>query len=602
MKRDMTPKANAHAPGVDMRSDSMTSESQPAESRGWLPWLLILLAGLLAFGGCLRADFYMDDFSFILNSNGDGPVVRIFQVPFGSFQTGAAGLDSTGVRIFQLIPTGLFMLTERLVPDVAEASWLYHLWNLLLHLGTACFAYSAGREILALAGLLRDDQTRARAALIGAVLFACHPLCSEPVHYAKCLNSITVAMFAFMAVAGAARWLRCGGLRAFWIAAGGLLGATFSYFPGLALTVLWLGILVLFRMRSLRSDGDGEKTFRWKSGGGLVIVIAVGITAAVLAWVYSPYAMRQWSTWRSYYPAHTLTQGRLLWDYLLMMAVPLGLCSDHYVPWSKPWEDTAAIVRLAVVAVIVFGGVFLICFRRAGALRGVALLLLLALTPLALRFAYVNHELFVEYRAYPAVPWIMLLVGAGLVKAGARFPRLPVAATGTVAVLWIVLSEQRSVMWTSRERLALDVVKQFPFNTRAMTQLQAIANDAGNPEEVLRLHSRILNARKAMADYPITHPGRFYDATRMDGSTILSCQWVIYAIAALKGSAEAIGWADTTIAELKALWPEKFRGENVSGDTPAAWPVLEARKTVSEHRAEIDAANAARKAAGATNL
>src|SRR5688500_18658988 len=106
---------------------------KPSPSPGLNPgWLLIILAGVLAFWGCLKADFYMDDFGFILNFNGDAPASRRFIFPGGPYITGTPGPDTVPVHIFQTIPTAFYLLTERLHPDVAEASWLYHLWNLLL--------------------------------------------------------------------------------------------------------------------------------------------------------------------------------------------------------------------------------------------------------------------------------------------------------------------------------------------------------------------------------------------------------------------------------------------------------------------------------------
>ena len=51
------------------------------------PLLWILLVGLLAMGGALKADFYMDDYGFILNRNGDAPVT--FNLPLAGHVYGS---------------------------------------------------------------------------------------------------------------------------------------------------------------------------------------------------------------------------------------------------------------------------------------------------------------------------------------------------------------------------------------------------------------------------------------------------------------------------------------------------------------------------------
>jgi hypothetical protein len=576
------------------------------------PFVLILFAGLIAFFGCLRADFYMDDFGFILHSNKNEPAPRRYELPLiPSFTTGEPGPDMLGVTIFQIVPTSFFVLTEHLVPKVSEASWLYHLWNLLFHLGTACFAFKAGREVLNLAGLLRNDQERSTAASIGAILFACHPLCSEPLNYAKCLNSVTVAMFAMMAVFGTARWLREGGRKSLWLAFGGLAGATLSYFPGLTLTMVWLAVLVVFRLFTPAAAApvgeSGEAGSDWLGQHKAIILAALAAGGVLLVIVMLPHIKNQFNYWGPLIPAHLFTQGRLLWSYLGKAVVPTGLCSDHYIPWSVPGHDGIAMAGLAAGGIIVFicAGLItgLIPTRHRMALRGWALLILLALLPLLIRFGYVNAEHFVEYRAYPSVPWLMLMLGTGLVAVGSRFPalqRLPLFAGAAVAVVWILLSIQRNQTWHSREDLARDVLQKYPLNDRAMTQLQDAGLDTGNLQEIKDLHLRVLSLEGEYGSYNAGHTDRRLSTSRLSDSVLRSYQFMVWATAYTEGSAKALEWADHVIETLRARMPEKFASDKREG-VVKAWPLLSARDTVAAHRAEIDAAvkeRAARAAAG----
>jgi hypothetical protein len=558
-----------------------------------LGWLLIIVAGVLAFAGCLRADFYSDDFGFILNSNGDGPATRIFEIQgIGRYVAVEPGLDTMEVNIFQLVPTAFFLLTEILAPDVAEASWLYHLWNLLMHLGTACLAWPAGREVLRLTGILGDDTKRNLAALAGAILFACHPLCSEPVHYAKCLNSLTVAFFGMLAVWQWAVWLQQGGTRALGWVLGSLTAATFSYFPGMALTLGWMLLLGIFRLRSATPPGEAAGSFRWRSRRGAGVAALLVIGSGLLIYLYGRHLASQWEKWRQDYPDHWFTQGRVIWEYLRRVIIPVGLSSDHLVTWSRAWLDWRGVCGLVVLVAIMGACAASVLRQSHSESRGIALLVLLGLFPLVLRFAYVNAEVLVEYRAYPAVPWLMLLGTSGLVMVTKRQPALARVATALIAAIWILISLQRSAVWTDREEVARDVLQRYPLNTRAMTQLQAIANDRSHSAEVLRLHGEVLRSRQTMVDWNRDHPEQYYDFNRANESLVISCQWAVYAVADLQGSTEALKWADLAIDGLKAELPGHFDGDLTlqSGfSRPGAWPVLLARKTVAEHAREIDA-------------
>ena len=564
-------------------------------------WGLIFFAGFLAFSGCLRADFYMDDFGFILNSNGDGPASRrLMWLPGDPVITGKEGMDTMDVSMFQLVPTGILLLTEKLVPDVVEASWLYHLWNLLLHLVTACLAWYAGRQILGLAGLLKNDAVRSRAAQAGAILFACHPLCSEPVHYAKCLNSITVAMFGMMMAGGAAHWLQTRSRRALWLAAGGLVGATLSYFPGMVLALSWLGLLIVFWKRTPTANGAQRRLLPATAGQRLLLVYSVcGVLALLIAWRWAPMFADQLKRWGPRYPEHIFTQGRLFWDYLARAVIPVGLSSDHYVPWSRPWLDVAATAKLILAFLAGVTGAVLVCSRHAVRLRGWALVVMMATVPLFMRFGYVNAEHFVEYRAYPAVPWLMLLFTTGLFQFAGRFPRssrVPFYGTALLAMLCIVLSVQRSKVWTSREYLALDALAKSPLNPRPLTQLQTLANDSGNPDAVLALHEQVLALGPKLEAFARDNPGRYYARVRFDEALVNSCQWKVYALAEKAGSAAALDYAGKAIAILKQRLPERF-DSNASGFTGAgAWPLLMARDAVSKNAVKIDADRASRRA------
>ncbi len=543
------------------------------------PLFWILLVGLLAMGGALRADFYMDDYAFILNSKGDAP--NQFRWQFMGQSYGSEAVDAMGVSIFQLIPTLLTLLTNWLFPLNPAAA---HVWNLLIHLTLAVLVFRLGKQLLHRLGLLASSEARRQAAFLGAMIFACHPLGTEPVHYAKCHMVQLVALFAFWATCAAVDFLAVPNRRNGWrcLLVTGL--CVISYFPGTAMLGLNLAALLLFTL-----TGKGKAHFRQLLPAAATLRQPRAIAALCLAgaaglavfgyflWVY----FKTITHWGALYPVHIVTQGRVFWEYVQRIFIPTHLSSDHYQPWST-FRDTGAVLRLAGFGMLV-AGALVMTFRRGPATRrSLGLLLLFALIPFAMRMLYMNIEILVEYRAYHALPWVGLLAGCGLTALAARLSPsklrwLPAAA---LIVCFTLLSAQRGVVWRSGTALAQNVLEQYPLNNRARTQLQSFALDAGEFGTVLRRHEEILAVRDQINAVNRQQAGRLMvDTMRADSNVIGSYQFAVLARAELEGCLKALTFADHSIASLKTLLPGQFQarpGETVTG----AWPLMEARATV----------------------
>ena len=71
----------------------------------------------------------------------------------------------------------------------------------------AVLVFRLGGRLLAQLGVLPSAASRRQAAFLGALIFACHPLGTEPVHYAKCHMVQLVALFSFWATCEALQFL-----------------------------------------------------------------------------------------------------------------------------------------------------------------------------------------------------------------------------------------------------------------------------------------------------------------------------------------------------------------------------------------------------------
>ncbi len=548
------------------------------------PVVWILLVGLLAMGGALKADFYMDDYGFILNSKGDAPTE--FRWSFLGKPYGSTAMDATDTSVFQLIPTVLTLLTNWLFPINSAAA---HAWNLLIHLWLSVLVFRLGERLLRRLHLLASPAARTQAAVLGALIFACHPLGTEPVHYAKCHMVQLVALFGFWATCAAMDCLavptRRHGLRFLLIA--GL--CIISYFPGTVMLGINLTVLLIFTLTGkgthpLKAVLPSADTMRRPV---VKASLALGLAAVVwLGWFFLHRYYHTVTGWESMYPVHVVTQGRVFWEYVQRILVPVGLASDHYQPWST-FRDLGAVLRLAGFVLLGIGALVMAWRRGPASRRGLALLLSFALVPFAMRLLYVNIEIMVEYRAYHALPWIGLLMGCGLTALAhrvkpAQLKWLPAAG---LILAFILLSAERSAVWSSGRLLAENVLAQYPLNNRARTQLQSLDLDVGAYAGVWNRHEEILTIRDQINSLNAQTYGRvLIDPMRADGNVIGSYQFAIMARAEMEGCAKALLFADRSIASLKTQLPSHFQpkpGQALS----AAWPVLEARAAVERAQA-----------------
>ena len=550
----------------------------------WNRVLWILVVGLLAMSGALKADFYMDDYGFILNRNGDAP--QTFTLHFAGHAYGSMSPDAREVTIFQLLPTLLSAVTNWLFPMNAAAA---HIWNLLIHLTLAVAIYRAGQRLLRRLQLLPDPESCRRAALAAALLFACHPLATEPVHYAKCHMVALVALFGFFATCEAFEFLnrpsRRRALRLFLFVGLGMI----SYFPGTVLLGFNLAVLLVYSF-------TGPRRVPWKHyfpskstlrRPPVILAILAAAAATFFAGFYFlPRFNASLSLWDGYFSQHIVTQGRVFWDYVQRIIFPVGLSSDHYQPWST-FHDPMAVVRLILLGMLLIGSATVAWRRRFSPRRGLGMLLLLAIIPLAMRLLYVNSELMVEYRAYSVLPWACLLAGCGFQALAASFarrsmPRLAWVPAAALIACFVLFSASRGRVWQSSIELAADALAQYPLNNRARNQLQYYDFHAGRYAAVLERHEEVLAAVRTMVALNAKNEGKvLIDGFRANANIISSFQLAIYARAELEGRLKALAFADQSIASLKGTHPAWFQ---IVANNPktSMWPILEARAAVDK--------------------
>lgn len=518
----------------------------------WTRYALIGIVAFLAHRFALQAAFFMDDHHFLES---------------GIYTTGAGWQNPEGER---WLP---FLIWTTVANWTGISSVSFHALNLLLHIAIACLVYPVGRAFLERFGWFHNPQSIDHAATLGALLFACHPLGTEPVHYARCfmIGLVTleylIAAWCVLKLTEKFSWRYC--LRLVLV----LILASVTKEPGVPMILaaaVFMG-LVLFPKKQL----SALREIRWKSWH-----IAAGVGClTMLVWLTVPWITYALSFVR-YQPMvmeHSLTQGRLFWSYLQLVIFPFGLSADHYVPWSLSFADGAAVAG-CIGVMILAGGVIWAATRAR--YRGLAILLALALIPLGLRFGYVVKELMVEYRIYPALPWIGLLMGCGLIWLREWNRYLSLGATLVILVVFTTISNERSALWTSEGNVAADVLEKYPNNLRALTLVQNEAHRNGDSLMVLDLMKRADEILLAHEEFNSRSQVRKYDSGRVYQHYAVAQQYATYAIADIRGVDAALQYADAVIAVMDRRYPGHYRDQE-TGAFQQGNPLVMARMNLS---------------------
>ena len=403
---------------------------------------LIFFCGLVAFHNSFENSFHFDDEHSILENyhlRSLRNIPRFFVDP----------------GMFSALPDGrmyrpLLLVTYALNYAVGEYEvWGYHVVNLLLHLLNAWLVWKVG-------GVLLGDRN---AALFAALIFAVHPLITEPVNYISSRSSLLAAAFYLPAF-----WflLRPGRKTGVWI---GLLylGALAS--KSIAFTFPLIGAVYLLlvgrRQRWLLLLAPAVL-------GGLYLLLTRAIVGKALLEPVRSHSIQ------------VATQIKALAYYLWTVAMPVHLSVEPQFVEAKSLGDSAVV--LAGLLVVSLGLVGVWGRRQSRHLVFALAWFFLTLLPTVLVPLYV---LVNEHRLYlplVGVAWAL----AALVWGGGRPVR---RVGGLILLVFVAQSVQRNQAWESEETLWADAVAKGPLMARPHANLGKACLEQDRLEEAIA-HSR----------------------------------------------------------------------------------------------------------------
>jgi tetratricopeptide (TPR) repeat protein len=516
----------------------------------WLALLAVVAGTALGYGPALRGEFHFDDWV--------------------SIQANMALRDPSALRlpsVAQLLRPDRALTQLSFALDFRAAGldpFRYHVVSLLLHLLTVVLAFLFVRGLLRRAGHPRA----APLAVVAAAVFALHPIQTQAVAYAAQRSEVLASLFYILSLIllgeaaarprsprGAVAW--AGGLLAFLLGMGS---------KSIAITAPAAFVLAQALVAPAGERGSAAALRR----GGRALLLAAPLLA-LAAWSTAlhldafraaPQAGVGFASAAPPASSYLLTQLRVQWLYLRLLAWPDALAVERDFPASRGLDAASALAGAGVVALLALAAWLWARAQRAPSSAAPAavaggqiatfgiLWWFLVLAPTSSVIPVV--DLVMEHRVYLASLGPILAACAGADAALHRLLPGPRAAVAGLALsgagmlaLGVALAE-RARVWSSEVALWRDTTAKSPGYGRPFINLGLALNAKGDPKGAEEAYRRAWGL--------VEKPLHVHQAARNFGALLLSTGHPQEALSVLeRGLAAAPGHPDLVANRAAAL-------------------------------------------------
>ena len=462
----------------------MTHRSGTTEKTSKSVLLALALLPAVLYANTLANSFQYDDFSLILNNLYVHSLSGI-----GHFFVSPQLISNVPLSGYRPLTMATFVLNYAVG---GESTMGYHLVNVAIHIVNTLLVYAVSLVLMRTFEIGRSRN----AALVVALLFASHPINTQPVNYISGRSTLLVGCFSLLCFLLYARSREKAGTTAGNIALAGSLAAYLCALLSKEEAVAAFGLLAAYELCRFRLQIDGKRLreiffgllpFMIMTAGFLVFVVRIlGIVGDTAQ------ARGVWE--------NLLTQARVFFIYMRMIAFPTNLSIDHVVATSTSLFEPAALASAIGVIAVLVGSVFLV--RSVPAVPFGIWWMMIVLTPSSTLIAL--KLVLNEQRLYLAAAGIMFIAGAGFAKAvglahakgqdGVR--RALVCGFAVVLAVSAALTVRRNAQWRDPMSLWGSALEKYPDSARANTQV------AVNYLKINMLEEALAAAKKAVEAAP----------------------------------------------------------------------------------------------------
>jgi hypothetical protein len=417
----------------------------------------------LAYAAGLHGAFQFDDLHNIVYN----PMLRSLGTPAQNWLAVALSSDAGMLRRpVSMLSFGLNVWFFGMGPFAFKAV------NLAIHLANGALVYAIGRRIAARLSPSSSVQTQNEMiALVAAALWLLHPLHVSAVLYVVQRMNELSALFTLAGllcyVESRNRMLEGqDGLRQgiMGLCAFGLL-AVFSKENG-ALIFLYALIVEFFCYRFEAPTDTDRRTI--KAFFVLTLAAPALLAAAYLMlhpqWLQVSYSVRDFTL-----SQRLLTEGRILWHYLLWIVLPnpawMGIFHDDIATSTDLFEPASNLIAALGLVVLC-----VVAWKLRNRARGVAFSIAWFLAGHVMESSILPLELVFEHRNY--LPMVGLILGItcslapGVAANGTRI-RVALGAFASMSIVLAGLTAARASTWGSPLDLALTDASHHPLSARS---------------------------------------------------------------------------------------------------------------------------------------
>jgi len=453
-------------------------------------YLLIIILVCHAYGNTVQSSFHFDDIPSILEK----PWIR--------------GIDKIPDFIFSFTQRPLVILSFNINYTISEFEvWSYHIFNIILHLLVVLLIYRLGQIILscmtqsnpAIYNVLR------RMPLLGALIFALHPLNTQAVTYISGRSSIMATVFylatiiLFFEGLYEKKYLK--------------IKPNYMYLVGSAICLL-LGflckliiislpaVLVVYHYYFISSQDLKtwwEQHWKWISAASGFIIIFISYKKLYGGGILKASATDFASL--DYFRTQMVV---IPFEYFRKMLFPFNLTVDSDFQLVFHWASVLVLGGLLVL------GIFLIGIIKLSSIKNYSktyspeafglLWILITLSPTSsvvpLLDLAVEHRTYISLVGYSlALASILLRFnyftqqkisnGSGIIFDNQRKSKVTVGCIFILLVIFMIGTMKRNQVWIDEVSLWTDAKEKAPFKPRAYNNLGEAYDKIGNYDRAI---------------------------------------------------------------------------------------------------------------------
>ncbi|MFH0797745.1 MAG: tetratricopeptide repeat protein [Candidatus Omnitrophota bacterium] len=472
-----------------------------------LALVLIIVTGITAYTNSIDGSFHYDDKHSIVENSSIRSLnpVSIWR---GNNQSRFVGFYS-------------FALNYHFGGTNEVRRW--HYLNISLHILCALLLYGF------LSLLIQDIHLRPRSKipLMAAVLFAVHPICSEPVNYIQARHVLFYSLFSLSGVICTILFLSAMSrtrriVSVIGIAASVVLGGM-SKDIGIYYVVLTIGLyLLIFRWRWAKGKRIFPLVVSAAAIAAIVICIAVNLER-YFSMLFQ--GGRHPIMGRVSYVAYLLTEAQVFWRYIwLLVPFSSSLSVDHCVRVVK--TQTVLHALIAPIPFLCIGAVMIVGFKQRLKKPVSSFLVLWSVFGL-LPYVLVQRsaEFMVEYRMYLPAMGFLGLAAFGLERAVMFIARrlslrntFPVmaAVVGLLMIVCVKETRARNRVWLNEYTLWKDAVEKSPGEARVHYRLGNVYRDMGKTGDAIASYEKAIEINPGYAEMHNNLANAYYSAGRTE--------------------------------------------------------------------------------------